>query len=170
MKDRLRKLLKLARSGEGGESINAQKMLEDLLVKYDIDISEIDDEPYQEVWFKYKQGKFHKQLMCHVIFLVIGDDRSVYSNSKYKKYQLGAEVNKSEAVEIELLYNSYSKELDKELETIFTAFICKNRIFQERTQKEEDFSKEEGLTQEEIDKIAHAMSGMKKTNIRKELK
>jgi len=56
LKEKLIKLLKLAEQGAGGEKVNAQNILENLLKKHGFSISDINDESNDFYSFKYKNN------------------------------------------------------------------------------------------------------------------
>lgn len=62
-KQLLNKLKALAERGVGGEKETAQRKLQELMEKYEIDENDLSDDKKENYQFKYK-NKFEKQLIC----------------------------------------------------------------------------------------------------------
>ena len=151
LRKKLEKLYKLATNGVDGERLNAEKFLNNLLIKHGLSIADLDDEHLEEFWFKHNQGEHYGDLMSQIIRKVT-DGRPVYIN-KYKRNHLCVEVTNSEKVEIELLYSAYKVALDEEFEKVKLGFIMKHDLFP-KTKSENNEPRT--LTREELLKYKQA--------------
>lgn len=147
----LQKLKALAQEGVGGEKENAQAKLEQLMQKYSISEEELDDSISTRVEFTY-HGAREKALLTQVIFKVKGAEPKLWVY-KHRRTILIAQVTKSQAVEIEFLFDFYNKLYKKEEEFFFSAFIQKHRLFGQS-------DKEGSVTTEEYIKMVSMMASM----------
>lgn len=72
-----KKLKALSERGEGGEKLNADRMLRDLMEKHGISLSDIEDESTEMRLFHFK-AKQHK-IFIQVAAMVIGKDVQFFS-------------------------------------------------------------------------------------------
>lgn len=164
LREKLRKILELARTGSDGERDNAQERLEYLLTANGLTLDDIDDETRQLEWFKYKRGIFSRRLLCQTIYAVTGSS-DIWRKTK-KTCARGAKVTKSEKLEIELRFEAYTRALDKEFNTVFDAFINVNRIYPAKTDEK---VKARELSDEQMDDLIEAMRRMRPVEIRRAL-
>lgn len=127
LEEKLRKLLILSERGIDGEKDNAAVLLERLLKKHGLELSDISDEEISRYWFKYK-GAWHERLLTQVILKVAGREVKMWE-SKMKRSKIGADVTKAQMLEIEMLFDAYKIALDEEMDFTFEAFINKNNLF-----------------------------------------
>jgi len=116
------KLNELAKRGVGGEADNARSKLKSLLLKYDLDISDLDDLVESRREFPYG-GTDVKQLLAQCIWDARPD--AEITSSKKRLYAI---LTLSEYVEVKEKYAHYSKCYKKEREQFLSAFIKKNGI------------------------------------------
>jgi len=168
LETKLKKLLALAERGEGGEKVNAQRMLEKLLIKHSLSLSDITDERIDIHWFKYK-GKIEKRLVLQII-TSIAPNASKWTNRR-KRETLGADLTTQQMLEVELMFHHYKIALNDDIEALFSAFIHKNDIYPPDSADEESGSCKDQSPEEKarLFKIVKMMEGMDKTHIRKEL-
>jgi hypothetical protein len=124
-----KKLKALADRGEGGEKINAQKMLDDFLVKHKINIDEIEGEKKKRRCFNVKanQRVFFRQIVANVVGRV---SKTMDGNRYY------IDVSDSDYAEISLKFDFYWKLYQEELEIFYSAFIQANKLFLKETEEE----------------------------------
>ena len=166
LESKLRKLLILSERGIDGEKDNAAGMLDKLLEKHGLNLSDISDEAIETYWFKYK-GKFQKRLLIQVIVATAGKGVSVGTN-QFQRGKIGAELTKCQMLEVEMLFSAYKIALEEELEFALEAFVNKNHIFSQGDSEEV----EREYTAEEIQRsklMAERMMSMKKVEVRKQL-
>lgn len=168
IEDRLRKLLALAEGGVGGEKVNAQRMLESMLEKHDMSVEDISDDLIETYWFKYK-GKLEKRLLYQIINSV-SKNADLWKHRK-RRETTGADVTKTQMLEIELKFECYKKALNDDIDSLFTAFIHTNKIYP-LSDEVDDEDESELQTPEEkarLFKIAQMMQGMDKVEILKSI-
>lgn len=124
IRDRILKLHKLVEQGIGGEKENAQKILDKLLKKHGLTLSEIND---CEEWFTINfKNRFEKRLIIQIISKVT----NIKTIRAYaEKNQINLKVNKADFAEILVMFSVYRKALEKEFQNIYIAFVCKQNIF-----------------------------------------
>ncbi|MCD8355973.1 MAG: DUF2786 domain-containing protein [Clostridia bacterium] len=134
--DRLRKLKALAERGIEGERENAQKILDRLMKKYDIDHIDSAEENREIRYFRYSQ-KIEIELLGQIIYMVTGQQacycKSPLTGRKIK--ELGVLCSEAEAVEIEAAYAFYKDALEDELEIFMRAFVSRNDLFPDTTEE-----------------------------------
>jgi len=124
IKELMRKLNELAKRGEGGEADNARQKLINLMLKYDLDISEIDDlvEVRREIGY---QNTNYSQILAHCIWDV-KPNADIRENKSRRK--LLVILMATEYIEVMEKYKHYRKAFKEESKTFLKAFIIKNRI------------------------------------------
>ena len=127
-----KKLKALADKGVGGEKINAERMLNDILKKHNLTIEDIEGEQTRDYCFKLKKGedKLWGQIVARV-------------NPKINKYgEFPAKIIKAhnlqgnymitctsaEYVEIESMFNVYNRLYKEELDIFYSAFCTANDL------------------------------------------
>ena len=168
IENKLRKLLALAEGGVGGEKTNAQGILDKLLKKHNLTISDISDEAIDTYWFKYK-GKLERRLLNQVIGSV--NKNADRWRSSEKREQIGADVTKHQMLKIGLKFNCYKKALNNEIDLLFSAFIHTNKIFPPSCESNDDDDEIESTPEERMKwrKVANMMQGMSKTTVLNEI-
>lgn len=152
--DKLGKIKKLAEKGVGGEKETAQKMYRELCRKYDISEDEAENAfvKLEKRWFSYKT-ELEERLLIQIFYKVTGDNTHYTYTGEYKRRKKrGIECTAIEAAEIELLFGFYREILKKELDVFMLAFVQKNDIYPdgtERAYKEYDGPERE-MTEEEL--------------------
>lgn len=163
--DLAKKLLALAQFGIEGEKANAQKMLEDFLLKHNLDLDNLEDvrrtRYYLEINPKYQR------LFSQIVFAYF-DDRDIYI-SKDNSDELVLELTKLESVELKVKYEFFRDLFDKEYEIFYHAFIQKNKILPD-TAGYHDWSKMTEQEKEEQRRILEMMKQITKGDLHKQLK
>lgn len=136
LKDRLRKLKTLAERGSPGERENAQVLFLRICKKYEIDIDNFKSESEVTIhWFKYIRGckisgmNVFRKLVVQVFYKCIREHEYKVWSNPYRKFQVGVDCTRAEAIEIELDYAFYAEHLQKEMSALVEAFIQVNNIF-----------------------------------------
>ena len=138
----LKKLKTLAERGEGGEKLNAKKMLDDLMKKYNISEQDISEDEIKE--FEIKLTGFKSKALCsQVLFSIFGDvddNKGLYSCIFEKKKIYFVKCTNAEFIEFQAKFKFYMFHLKKDLETFYSAFIHANEIFppNNKVKKEEN--------------------------------
>lgn len=154
----------LADGGVGGEKDNAQRMLDSLLKKHGLTLSDISDEVVETYWFKYK-GKLERRLLGQIISTVAnGAERWT---CRAKRETLGVDTTKHQMLEIGLMFGIYKKALNDDIEILFSAFVHTNKLFPPSDEKEslEQTPEERARTF----KVFQMMQGMDKVTMRKSI-
>lgn len=153
----LKKIRALAERGVGGEADNAEEILRRLMEKYGVSEDELDEEERRRHDFEYR-GKEQEKLLRQVVYKVTGGYayNLVYRASGRKvKTRLGADCTAAEKVEIEFLFDFYTRLWERERDAFLSAFIQKHRIFTIR----DDIEPQE-VSREELLKMQALMLGM----------
>ena len=143
--------------GVGGEADNAEEILRRLMEKYGVSEDELDEEERRRHDFEY-HGKEQEKLLRQVVYKVTGGYayNLVYRASGRKvKTRLGADCTAAEKVEIEFLFDFYTRLWERERDAFLSAFIQKHRIFTIR----DDIEPQE-VSREELLKMQALMLGM----------
>jgi hypothetical protein len=153
----LKKIRALAERGVGGEADNAEEILRRLMEKYGVSEDELNEEERRRHDFEY-HGKEQEKLLRQVVFKVTGGYayNLVYNATGRKvKTKLGADCTAAEKVEIEFLFDFYTRLWERERAAFLSAFIQKHRIFAIR-----DDIEPQKLSREELLKMQALMLGM----------
>ena len=153
----LKKIRALAERGVGGEADNAEEILRRLMKKYGVSEEELDEEERRRHDFEF-HGKEQEKLLRQVVYKVTGGYayNLVYRASGRKvKTRLGADCTAAEKVEIEFLFDFYTRLWERERDAFLSAFIQKHRIFTIR----DDIEPQE-VSREELLKMQALMLGM----------
>lgn len=158
IKNKLRKLIVLSERGSTEhERKAANTLLNVLLKKYNITIDDLENEEILKFKF-YFVSKYEKRLLFQVIFKVLNTDKLSYTQ---KRKNIFIDVSRKQYCKIEYLFQIYKRELKKELNTTYEAFVIINEIFQEKQNKETAFIKDI----KKIDKILKFTDRMTATTI-----
>lgn len=174
--DLAKKLKALADRGIGGEKVNAEKMLSDLLKKHNLTIEDIEGEKQEYYFFTIKPNDEINIRLLNQIIKRVNYDLTLFgpiSPQKVNKHGFGGnlivECTAAEYIEIESMFNIYKKLIDSEYDVFFRAFCTANDLLGQP--KKATTTKE--LSPEEYEKLmrANAMAdNIKKENRFKQLK
>lgn len=123
--EKLRKVAELASRGIGGEKENAQKLLNELLEKYNVSLDELHSDTKHRCRFKY-HGKVEKNLLIQIIKLVC--NRVAIYHTKGDGNEIWAEMTESQRVEVLVSFETHSEAVKKEMELFFSAYIHRNNL------------------------------------------
>lgn len=166
-----KKLKALAERGEGGEKENAQKMLDELMQKYDISMDEIELDKREDRMFKGVKPAFSK-LFAQVVYAVIGKDWDGVGKSLRYPSLRWVKCSAAEKIEIEVRFSIYCRAYVKEIGLFYEAFIQANGIFPIANESTSDEPEKE-LSLEERQKqykILSMSQGIEKVDIHKQLR
>ena len=153
----LKKIRALAERGVGGEADNAEEILRRLMEKYGVSEDELDEEERRRHDFEY-HGKEQEKLLRQVVYKVTGGyayNLDYRASGRKVKTRLGADCTAAEKVEIEFLFDFYTRLWERERDAFLSAFIQKHRIFTIR----DDIEPQE-VSREELLKMQALMLGM----------
>lgn len=153
----LKKIRALAERGVGGEADNAEEILRRLMEKYGVSEDELDEVERRRHDFEY-HGKEQETLLRQAVYKVTGGYayNLVYrASGRRVKTRLGADCTAAEKVEIEFLFDFYTRLWERERAAFLSAFIQKHRIFAIR----DDIEPQE-VSREELLKMQALMLGM----------
>lgn len=130
----IRKIKALAENGIGGEKENAQKMLNELMIKYNIKEEEISEDVIKE--FNIKVPRFYnaKTLLVQVLYSVIGKDIKETTKGFYnyrmrgKRYSY-VKCTSAEFLEFEAKFKFYATHFNQDVKRFYSAFLQCNKIF-----------------------------------------
>lgn len=128
----MKKLQRLAERGVGGEKEGAQKKLQQLMKKYDIEESDLSDDKLEDHEWKY-HNDFELRLLKQTIYKVMGKDglnqMYHYRSGKGKKTIQGVQCTKVQAIQIGIEYEFYCETWKEEHDFFFKCFVQKHKIF-----------------------------------------
>lgn len=168
IRERILKLYNLVKNGIGGEKKNARKILDKLLAKHGIILSEIIDDEHEETFIIKFKGVFEKKLLNQII----GKVRNRETQGFYYKGKLHFNVTKLEYAEILTLFSVYKNALSREFDNLFLAFIHKQKIFPNKDSDNQVKKSDRTETQEErllAKKLISMMSTIDKIDVYKSI-
>lgn len=147
----LKKIKTLADNGIGGEKENAQKILDELMLKYNIKEEDIEEETIKEFDIKTPHFYCGDRLAVQVFYSIVGhiDERKGFYSYKWQgKKKRYLKCTSAEFLEYEAKLEFYSYYFKKELKMFYSAFIEANKIFPPR-EKCNDNNDDYELTEED---------------------
>lgn len=170
----LKKLKALADRGIGGEKLNAERMLHDLMLLHKISIEDIEGVKKQrfdfDVPFKYDK------LFWQIVSNVIVDWNSRYTTYRHFKRKFGVEMTHAEHLEIEAKFDFYCKDFEEQMKIFTSAYILKNKLtptyseerraIKDREDEDRELSNRE---REKLFKISMMMNGVDKAKYQKRI-
>lgn len=161
IREKLQKLSELAKRGIGGEKENAELLLKKLMKKHHITEEEL--ELKIKNWYSFHvDNDLESKLLFQTAYMVCGHKNGTNYRKKSKKTYF-LELTAEQKIEIEYIFSIFKEDLNRELESFYTAFIYKNNIFPEDVPK----SKDDSTSYAEALKISNYMTNIKKSNVRK---
>jgi len=133
----IKKLQRLAERGVGGEKEGAQKKLQQLMKKYDIEESDLSDD------------KLEDHEMYH------------YRSGKGKKTIQGVQCTKVQAIQIGIEYEFYCETWKEEHDFFFKCFVQKHKIFPTKEEMIIRPQDDVEMSDEDAMRMQMAMSAMK---------
>lgn len=150
------KLKALAEKADGNEQALAQQKLNDLLSKYNLAESDLEDTVnYHE--FKYKKS-WEEMLLLQIGYKVLNSTKAYHTKPSGRKLQeVIFRCTDSQALEIEYLYSFYKALFEKDLDSFLHAFIQKHQLF---GTVDDDTVEHNTLSDEEIERQRAFVRGM----------
>jgi hypothetical protein len=127
-----KKIKNLADKGEGGEKINAEKLLDDILKKHNIKLEELDSLKLEDFFFNIEDLDFKLWLQIvkkvNNTIKIYGkfDDKTIKKNLLDGNYLISCTY--LEYVEIVSMFDFFKGLYNKELDFFFTAFCNANNL------------------------------------------
>ena len=164
-KQRMLKLLALARQGVGGEAANAQRFLQKLLDKHGMTMADLEDgeQPKVLTAFTWKTDEEHAILVAVICRALNAHDFEFYKLGKRKGFEV--ELTVAQRVEVELSMAAYMPEFKRQQDLMFTAFLHKNRIYPDVKAQTSEPAKPP--SKEDLQAIIAMMQGMRHTPVHK---
>ena len=125
--EKLKKIKALAERGIGGEKEGAIKLYNELLAKYELSESEINEDKIERRWVRFK-SYVDQRLIAQLFYKVTGD-RTHYEKVDKRRNLVGFECTEFEYQEFLFYYNFYTEHLQNELDVFLGAFIVANQLF-----------------------------------------
>jgi hypothetical protein len=167
LRERVQKLLALAKGGVGGEAVNARRMLEKLLKKTGFRLEDMESERKDVHYYGYKNEQ-EAVLLYQILVAVMGRKADIRVNAKRKKFVVLVTV--AQGVEIEMFWSVHKKQYAKEQMTFLKAYVHRHRLFPKDDADDDDETPE--LTPEqvaEIERMRMIMRGMETVVVRKQI-
>lgn len=132
LRDKLRKVLAMAQSGEAGERDAARNLLDRLLKGNNLTIDDINSDEKDIRWFTIGKGPDAKKLMMQIYFMVTGENETSYWTNRHYPGEVAFMVTKTQAADMETYFSvlmpALKKELTKARDIAFSAFCLKNNV------------------------------------------
>lgn len=161
IRQRLAKILTLAKRGVGGEKKNAESILRRELKKYGLTIDDIDSETsFNKVsrrGYRYKTVEESRLLMQCLSSIVNLHKIEVWKRKK--KRELVLELSTLDHMELESMFVYYRRLYAHEKDVLFKAFMQKHALY---PRESEDDGQE--MSREEIIRILDMMNSLKQSN------
>jgi len=168
----LKKIKALADKGIGGEAVNAQKLFDKLLKKHGLSKSDIESEETKDYFFKVKS--WDERLLSQIAKCVNCDIKVYDVTFEVKKHRLAGNIlitcTAAEYIEIDQMFDVYSKLLKSEMELFYKAFLKANNLLV--TPPKEKLRTINDLTAEEFEewlRTTQIASTIKREVVRKQL-
>lgn len=171
IKERLLKMYALATKGVDGERDAAQRLLDENLKKYGLTIDDLieSDDKKEMYWFVAKDT-YQRSLLTQLYGVFICKSQHIKTyGSNQKKYAVGMMLSKVEYAELQMMYDFYldiwKKELNRQKEVLFLAFISKHGIALQGSDASE-------MTDEEIEtarRAARMMDDLEDASFKKQI-
>lgn len=148
--EKILKVKALADRGTEGEKKNAERMLAELMKKYNISESDIDTQK-TDIYLLDTEDKMFLQLFVQLYHLNYGRDREILDGTKIPKRlrkewsefgygdangNIAIRCTKAEFIEIKLLFDLYKEDLKKQYDTFLYAYFIKNDLLVPPTEEE----------------------------------
>ena len=163
-KEYLQKIYQLAKSGVGGEKENAQKILDELLKKYSMEIEEIEELDEEIINADIKTPtKVEEKILIQVVYKVTNSTEEIYEihrGGKLVSKVTRVKCTRKQEIEIRFLYDFYRRLWFEEQEFLLSAFIQKHKIFGKRLD-ENGNEKVNYISEDEMNRLRRAMGAFK---------
>lgn len=141
VKERMLKILALAREGVGGEQENAERMLNALCRKHGVTVEQLEATGSRErVWF-YVNTKHEKSLLFQCYYMCVGACVEWWKHPKRSR-AVGFDLTPGERAQLTVAFETFKETFKeawhKQLDAFFVAFVWKNRIYGLKAEPEEE--------------------------------
>lgn len=164
LRDKLRKVLALAQSGQAGERDAAKNLLDRLLKENNLTIDDISNDSVEVHWFKTGRNADMNDLLAQIYFMVTDTHETTTYRSPARKGCIGFKVTAVQAADMEAYYSVLAPALRKEMNRyrrlVVDSFCQKHELFARSEGPHRDLSPEEiaylrkvSLFQNAIDKV-----------------
>lgn len=127
LEEKLLKLYRLAKEGVGGEAVNAQEILEGLLIKHNITIDMLIDSETKLYFFSYKTS-FEKDILFRIFSKIKDFEKNITYTQIGNKKKIGFNLTAFEYIEFEIQREAYIESWKKYLKQAQTAFVFSSRL------------------------------------------
>jgi len=166
IKQKLNKLLVLSRKGIDGEKVNAEILLQRLLKKYDLTITDIESEVRTKHIYPYSL-KENKTILAQIIYHVVKDP-TVWDVKGYR--ELCAETSEYEHIQInelrEFHFDQFKKEKQKLLSDLTEAYVHKHSLYSDRKATAEDL---ENIDLEKLSRVIKMQENLDNVSFQKRI-
>lgn len=174
-KELLEKLATLSKRGIGGEAVNAEEILNRLLKKYNLTLEDVTNNHSNKIPREFIfEDSFQKRLLDQMLYAYFPQRKTYfYTNQRLKKNRQITiiELTDEEYIEFAYAYDIYKESLKKELDMLYHAFICQNKLFPKETSKNESIIDISDIyNAEDLMKLEVFKSGIRKVNLKKAIK
>jgi hypothetical protein len=163
IKEKLRKILALAKEGLGGEQANAQELFDALCAKHGIRLEEL--HPQKRLFTFGYVNKDEFKLVVQLCAVITDSPRPPISKG-YGRF-LCAQLSEADGFHMQFLYTIYRRQLRKERKRLYSAFLVKHRLFPKSGEVHVADDEEEI---EELNRIRAMTHGMDEVHPHKTLK
>ena len=155
VKRKIQKLQAMIDRGESNEAETAQKLLRELLEKYQIDISSITEEKVEWRHFKCKSRE-EASVLFHCYYKVMNKGEVTYKHYRHDYY---IELTEYQYLEIKNMYEwhaaKFREELDNMKKDLVDAFVMEHNLTSDDNsdRQDEDFT----FTKEDLERFERIM-------------
>lgn len=152
-----RKLRALAEKGVGGERVNAEQQLRNLMEKHGFTIDDLEAE--ETKYHLFQVPHHHKKLFKQIAYSVLGFGFR-FAELNDTPDEMAVETTAAKAVEIESKFQFYMSAWEEELDLFFLAFVKKNDLYHDSapTATARDLSLEELRKHMEAELVAQGIT------------
>lgn len=171
-KELLKKLAALSKRGIGGEATNAEDLLNKLLKKYNLTLEDITNDSSNKTPREFiYEDSFQKRLLDQMLYAYFPQRKTYfYTNQRLKKNRQITiiELTDEEYIEFAYAYDIYKESLKEELDMLYHAFICQNKLFPKENSENEDVTDISDIyNAEDLMKLEVFKSGIREINLKK---
>lgn len=170
VRNRLMKLLALARQGVGGERENAQSALNKLLTKHGLSLEDLDDEGVRpkRYFFRYRDDHERALLVQCVAVAVPNWDRVSLRRNRRKEF--GVDLTPGQYLEVDILFNAhraaFDRHMKKHIRLASSAYMNANHLVRETSNPP---ASPTDLSGADMEAVLAMMRGAERVTVRKRL-
>lgn len=156
-----KKLQVLAERGVGGEKLTAAAKLEQIVRKYNIDLSGSPVPTEHEYFIK----TVHKELFFAVVWNTMPKWDGKYRVIRGSRRCIRLTCTELEHLEITAKFDIYARDYDKQRKQFLLAYILKNNICSGNASNDAGKGSDTAMSNEDIDILMNLMSGIRRTTV-----